>query len=98
MCVVTEIHHPSLQLLKNSEQRGSVRARQHCAGGRGGAGVGYLAETVRLRGAQRLVGQLQQLLRTLQGFGTGAQLTLRKSPNPQSKLECNPAHFLYVLV
>lgn len=36
----------------------------------------YLGETIGLGGAQRLIGQLQQLLRTLQCFGTGAQLTL----------------------
>lgn len=38
--------------------------------------VGHLVEAVRLRGAQRLIGQLQQLLRALQGFGAGAQLIL----------------------
>lgn len=38
----------------------------------------YLRESFRLRGAQRLIGQLQQLLRALQGFGAGAQLTLER--------------------
>lgn len=40
--------------------------------------VSYLSKTVRLRGAERLIGHLQKLLWTLQGFGAGAQLTLRK--------------------
>lgn len=40
--------------------------------------VSHLSEAVRPRGAQRLIGQLQQLLRTLQGFGAGAQLILRE--------------------
>lgn len=43
------------------------------------AGHFYLSETVGLGGAQRLIGQLQQLLRALQGLGTGTQLTLRKT-------------------
>lgn len=50
------------------------------------SGVGYLVETVRFRGAHRLIGQLQQLLWTLQGLGAGAQLTLRKVQNQQSNM------------
>lgn len=46
-----------------------------------GRSVSYLGEAVRLGGTERLVGHLQQLLRTLQGFGAGAQLTLRKTWN-----------------
>lgn len=38
----------------------------------------YLHKSVRLRRAQRLIGQLQKLLRALQGFGAGAQLTLER--------------------
>lgn len=57
------------------------RAEGAVGAGQGGVApaveeVSYLSESFCLRGAQRLVGQLQQLLWTLQSFGTGAQLTL----------------------
>lgn len=49
--------------------------------------VRYLSEPVRLRGAERVVGQLQQLLRTLQGFGAGTQLTLSETQSNKVHLQ-----------
>lgn len=69
----------------------SLKNNETVSGGNSGAawdqqqpGSVYLSEAVRLGGAQRLIGQLQQLLGTLQGFGAGAQLTLRKNTGKQS--------------
>jgi len=80
LCTWT-LKFPIKNLDMNSEsgvQRSSITAAlQRCGWG---ACFSHLSETVRLRGAERLVGQLQHLLRTLQGLGAGAQLTLIRTP------------------
>lgn len=78
---VKSIRHP---VIISEKSFCVILAEQVCACKEG---PGHLRETVRLRRAQRLIGQFQQLLRALQCLGTSAQLTLRKQTNTCSQAQ-----------